>query len=399
MRFIRALRMAGMLIRPKQSGILSNALSTLRTSITSKRRSLLRRKFGIVGLLFFFSSAARAASVVTGYVQTAPPGVQPANPNVTSLTAGQITDTALTLGGCVQATNTGLITVTGVSCGTGSGGGGGSSTTTLNNAILQVVHYSTQLSTHTVAGDGATFINSFIQPTITPTETGSTIYIYSSIPVGLSASPNAVNVDLSLQLRWRTGARALIDGYTYGTTFAFNSQVANNNDTQNTTVSLLDYDVPSTLSPVTYTLQFGNENSNAVAYINTGQGPTYNPVASVFLIEVGTASVSGSGGPNGTINLANQYAVTYYSFAGSSNVISGVSPGTAGQYLTTQGASGPPTWTTDVSTIQPVLLEHSPYPQLQVPISHKVMRPVPTSRSQERLDRICLFRGEHSPGL
>ena len=179
--------MAGMLIRLQLSGISLKELMMPRMFTTSRRRYLRPHKSGITARQFFLSGflvtglalGCRAASVVSGYVQTTPTGVQPGNPNVTSITAGNVTDTALTAGGCVQASGTGLLSVTGISCGSGGGGSAG----------------------------------------------------------------------------------------------------------------------------------------------------------------------------GGTINNANQYSSSYYSYTGSSNVISGLAAGTAGQYLTTQGSSGPPSWTTFVSTI------------------------------------------------
>src|SRR5208282_2644628 len=102
--------MDGMRTHHKTSGISSKIHSILRTSITSKRRSLLQDKYGITVRRYFLSAilvlgvaaCAPAASVITGYVQSYPPGVQSAAPNVSSVTAGQITDRGLSVGGCVQ---------------------------------------------------------------------------------------------------------------------------------------------------------------------------------------------------------------------------------------------------------------------------------------------------------
>lgn len=58
---------------------------------------------------------------------------------------------------------------------------------------------------------------------------------------------------------------------------------------------------------------------------------------------VNCGSGGGGGSIGGTINTAPQYSPSYYAIA-SSNVLSGLSPGTSGQILTTQGSSGPPFW-------------------------------------------------------
>lgn len=67
---------------------------------------------------------------------------------------------------------------------------------------------------------------------------------------------------------------------------------------------------------------------------------------------LGTGSDCGSGGSgsgNGAIvGVATQYGTPYYSVAGSSNTLAGLSPGTYGQLLTTQGAAGPPIWSNNV---------------------------------------------------
>lgn len=64
-----------------------------------------------------------------------------------------------------------------------------------------------------------------------------------------------------------------------------------------------------------------------------------------------TVSATGGGGsgPNGSINNANQYSAAYYSVTGSSNVISGLTPGTSGQVLTTGGGTVAPFWSTVTS--------------------------------------------------
>lgn len=64
---------------------------------------------------------------------------------------------------------------------------------------------------------------------------------------------------------------------------------------------------------------------------------------------VGTGADCGVGpgvAGSGTVNVATQYSAAYYSVPGSSSVVSGLSPGSAGQYLTTNGGSSPPSWTT-----------------------------------------------------
>jgi hypothetical protein len=144
--------MAGTPIRAKESGTSSKILSIPQMSITSKRRSLLRHKFGIIGSLFFLSGIARAASVVTGYVQTAPPGVQPANPNVTTITAGQVIDTGLSVGGCVQASGAGVLSATGLSCGAGGGGGGGANGNINTASQYSAGYYSFMGSSNVISG-------------------------------------------------------------------------------------------------------------------------------------------------------------------------------------------------------------------------------------------------------
>lgn len=61
----------------------------------------------------------------------------------------------------------------------------------------------------------------------------------------------------------------------------------------------------------------------------------------------GTGSDCGSGGsgPNGSINTASQYSSAYYSVTGTSNVISGLAPGTSSYVLTSAGSSAAPFWT------------------------------------------------------
>lgn len=58
--------------------------------------------------------------------------------------------------------------------------------------------------------------------------------------------------------------------------------------------------------------------------------------------DCGASVVPGNGAV--IVNVASQYASTYYPVAGSSNTLSGLSPGTAGQILSTQGGAGPPQW-------------------------------------------------------
>src|SRR6202789_603411 len=69
----------------------------------------------------------------------------------------------------------------------------------------------------------------------------------------------------------------------------------------------------------------------------------------------GTVTITctgGGGGTSGTINNANQFSDAYYSFTGSSNVISGLSPGTSGYVLTSGGPTSAPFYS-PVSSVVP----------------------------------------------
>lgn len=61
-----------------------------------------------------------------------------------------------------------------------------------------------------------------------------------------------------------------------------------------------------------------------------------------------TAGGGGGGGSGGNLtNLAAQYSPSFYSASGSSNTLSGLAPGTSGQFLTTGGAGVLPFWTSN----------------------------------------------------
>lgn len=102
-----------------------------------------------------------------------------------------------------------------------------------------------------------------------------------------------------------------------------------------------------------------------IAFADTGYPSTIrvtetdnSPACTIGQIKVSPGSLTcqgqtaiittgGSGGGsniNGSINNANQYSDAYYSVTGSSNVISGLVPGTSGYVLTTGGPTVPPFW-------------------------------------------------------
>lgn len=102
---------------------------------------------------FAFIPLAYGAQPITGYVQTYPPiSPQPGFFNISSGTVGQFTDTGLSVGGCVQANTAGLLSATGVNC--GSGGGGGGSTNGNINAANQYSsgYYSFTGSSNVISG-------------------------------------------------------------------------------------------------------------------------------------------------------------------------------------------------------------------------------------------------------
>lgn len=78
--------------------------------------------------------------------------------------------------------------------------------------------------------------------------------------------------------------------------------------------------------------------------------PSADGAAGQSLVTDGLAHLSwaNSSGASigGTVNSSTQYSFPYYSLAGSSNVLSGVSAGTANQILSANGSSGPPGWVT-----------------------------------------------------
>ena len=114
----------------------------------------MRRYFLSLLAVGALAGCASAASVITGYVQTAPNGVQPGNPNVTTITAGQITDTGLAAG-CCQVAAGGQLMSTGLGCGSGGGGGGGGGSIggTINNASqYSASYYSYTGSSNVISG-------------------------------------------------------------------------------------------------------------------------------------------------------------------------------------------------------------------------------------------------------
>lgn len=62
----------------------------------------------------------------------------------------------------------------------------------------------------------------------------------------------------------------------------------------------------------------------------------------------GSGGGGGGGGTSGQVNSANQYSAPYYSVSGSSNVLSGLAPGTSGYVFTTRGAGLAPYWNGDI---------------------------------------------------
>lgn len=96
------------------------------------------------------------------------------------------------------------------------------------------------------------------------------------------------------------------------------------------------------------------QNGNVVGITINQNDTTNNPnaITTNGSVQVGslicTGAPCGSGGsgsgPSGQINFSAQYAIPYYSLSGSSNVVSGLLPGTSGQILAT-GGSGLPYWT------------------------------------------------------
>lgn len=111
----------------------------------------MKRCFAWAIALFAISASVIAANQITGYVQVNPPiSPQPGSFNISSGTVGQFTDTGLTTGGCVQATIGGLLTTTGVNC--GSGGGGGSGSGTINSAAQYSAPYYSIVSSNVVSG-------------------------------------------------------------------------------------------------------------------------------------------------------------------------------------------------------------------------------------------------------
>ena len=73
-------------------------------------------------LLVSVAVVSEAATQITGYVQVNPPiAPQPGSFNISSGIVGQFQDTGLSVGGCVQASNTGFLSVTGTGCGSGGG--------------------------------------------------------------------------------------------------------------------------------------------------------------------------------------------------------------------------------------------------------------------------------------
>lgn len=103
-----------------------------------------------LGVLFFYVPSAFSANPITGYVQTYPPiSPQPGFFNISSGTVGQLTDTGLSGGGCVQAAPGGLFTTTGLGCGSGSAG---STNGSVNPASQYSSAYYSGVSTTIISG-------------------------------------------------------------------------------------------------------------------------------------------------------------------------------------------------------------------------------------------------------
>jgi len=98
--------------------------------------------------------------------------------------------------------------------------------------------------------------------------------------------------------------------------------------------------VPQNGNVVGITINQNDTNNNPDAFTTNGN------VTVKSLTCTGSPCGSGGGGSGGNLtNVANQYSATYYSASGSSNTLSGLSPGTSGYLLATQGSAGPPYWT------------------------------------------------------
>lgn len=72
-------------------------------------------------------------------------------------------------------------------------------------------------------------------------------------------------------------------------------------------------------------------------------------------------TIGGGGSTNGQINSSSQYSLGYYSVTGSSNVISGLTPGTSGYVLYSQGSSLPPFYGPALSTNSVILNQFSTF--------------------------------------
>lgn len=145
--------------------------------------------------------------------------------------------------------------------------------------ILQVVRYSVSTTSSTTA---VAWINSFVQPQITPLSTGSTIYILASVHCDVH---NNATATIALNVRWSRGGYGGTVLNTYGQFAAQGSGTSVANDTWRQQPTF-DWDSPGSLSLQTYVLQFNAAGSGAgTVYINESSFAT--ALTSVILIEVG----------------------------------------------------------------------------------------------------------------
>ena len=99
------------------------------------------------------------------------------------------------------------------------------------------------------------------------------------------------------------------------------------------------------------------------------------------IIDAFACDGGGGGSPSGKINPANQYSLPFYSGTGSTTTLSGLTPGTSGQVLTTAGSSALPFWSSlpVYTATNPILLTGTNFSLGKVSLSTAVIGNLPVT--------------------
>lgn len=148
--------------------------------------------------------------------------------------------------------------------------------------ILQIVQYTiTTTSNVTTAFSG--FINSPVQPQITPLSTGSTIYIFGSIESNVHNVAAGTGV---ASLKWTRGLFGTNLHASYGDWAGGGSGTSVANDTWRQG-PLFDWDSPASLSQQTYVVQFECNGTGGASTCYVNEASFVTPASTVFLVEIG----------------------------------------------------------------------------------------------------------------